>query len=404
MEYGWAGPPYNPIHIANLLDARVEPSFDIADARTIMRDGRSIIEFNPSQVRERVRFSIAHEVAHLLFKDVHDEPRHRGGTRANDDWQLEMLCNLAAAEFVMPIGSLALDEGLWSIEQMMVDRRRYDVSAEAYMIRIAKAYRRPIGVFCASFHDSTYRVNYFVPSSFARSLHIEGTEIPDMSAAYNCTAIGYTDRGKEGWISGVPLSVEYVGIPAYPGASRPRVIGLVRFEEEEQGRVPIRYVHGNVLEPRGTGLKVVCQLVNDVARRWGGGIARQAAKRHPAAQEEFTKWIMALEHSERLGKVHFSTRRRNTVIASIVGQSGVGKSSVPRVQYRAIQAGLAEIASFASANAASVHLPRIGTGSAGGNWQTIQGMIEEQFIESGLPVSIYTPPPRRNAPEQATLF
>src|SRR5450432_4253917 len=51
-------------------------------------------------------------------------------------WQLEMLCNLAAAEFVMPLGSLPPSEGLPKIEQS--DRRKFDVSAEAFLIRVVK--------------------------------------------------------------------------------------------------------------------------------------------------------------------------------------------------------------------------------------------------------------------------
>ena len=35
IEAGWEGPPYNPIEIAKLMGITVEPSYDIADARTI---------------------------------------------------------------------------------------------------------------------------------------------------------------------------------------------------------------------------------------------------------------------------------------------------------------------------------------------------------------------------------
>ena len=405
METGWTGPPYNPLEIATLLGARVRPTFDIADARTTVSNGSPVIEFNPSRPRERVRFSIAHEIAHLLFPDVHDEPRHRGGTgRRGDEWQLEMLCNMAAAEFVMPIGSLAIEDGADSIEEMMIDRRQYDVSVEAYMIRVAKAYHEPIGVFCASIRGDAYRVNYFVPSPVAPSPRIEGAEIPRASVAYQCTAIGYTAKAREDWIVDAPVQVEYVGIAPYPSMPHPRLMGLVRFTHAEEGRTPIHHLHGNVLEPRGAGLKVVCQLVNNVAKRWGGGIARQAAKRFPAAQREFATWIADINYGERLGKVHFSTEVSRTVIASIVGQRGFGKSKEPRVEYRAIQAGLKQVAAFALSKSASVHLPRIGTGAAGGNWKTIEAMIEEQFVESGLAVNVYTPPPPRMQPEQATLF
>ena len=144
LENGWTGPPYNPIKIAEMLGAKVIANYDIEDARTINVEGKATIEFNPSQPRERVRFSIAHEAAHLLFADALEEVRHRGGTgTAKDEWQLEMLCNLAASEFVMPIGSFASDERVGRIPELMRARARFDVSAEAFMICFAKQLATP---------------------------------------------------------------------------------------------------------------------------------------------------------------------------------------------------------------------------------------------------------------------
>lgn len=407
MEAGWHGPPYNPIDIASLMDVPVEPSFDIADARTLMRQERPVIEFNPSQPRERVRFSIAHEMAHLLFSDVLEETRHRGNVHfSGDNWQLEMLCNLAASEFVMPIGSLQLGKQTPSIEEMMITRRSYDVSAEAFMIRIAKTSNKPIGVFCASPQEHSeegwsYGVDYFIPSPLAPSPKIQGSIVPRDSAAYRCTAIGYTDSGTEKWITGTPLRVEYVGVPAYPGVPMPRAIGLVYFDAARPGHRPIRYVHGDALEPRGEGVKVFCQLVNDRARKWGGGIARQTARKHPVSEYEFANWITEISPGERLGQVHFTSPTKGLFVSSLVAQAGFGPTKKPRIQYRALKTALARVATFASKENASVHMPRIGTGAAGGNWNTIKDMVEEIFTGSGLEVIIYDLPPKR---EQFWLF
>ena len=61
-EKGWQGPPFNPLHIVEMLGVRVEANSSIADARLISSESGPVIEFNPRQPRERVRFSIAHEV------------------------------------------------------------------------------------------------------------------------------------------------------------------------------------------------------------------------------------------------------------------------------------------------------------------------------------------------------
>ena len=73
FETGWEGPPFNPLYIARMLDVQVEANSSIADARLAEIEDGAKIEFNPQQARERVRFSIAHEVAHLLFPDWNDE-------------------------------------------------------------------------------------------------------------------------------------------------------------------------------------------------------------------------------------------------------------------------------------------------------------------------------------------
>lgn len=407
LQNGWEGPPYNPIKLAEMLGVNVRQAYDVKDARTINIGDAPEIQFNPTQTRERVRFSVAHEVAHLLFPDVLDADRYRGGTRSvSDEWQLEMLCNLAAAEFVIPVVSFGFSEFVPSIEELMVERRKYDVSAEAFLIRLVQTSNIPLAVFCASpFEDGEgswkYRVNYFIPSPLAPLQRLDKQEVPSNSALYGCTAIGYTDAGSEDWLSQEPVRIEYVGVPGYPGSPLPRVLGLVRFGGTHSGLQPIRCVHGSVLRPRGEGAKLVCQLVNDTALKWGGGVARQAAKLFDGVESDFGKWITSIPMKDRLGKVHFSKPLDDVYIASIVGQEGFGRSSTPRIRYRAIEEALGSIRDFALIHKASIHMPHIGTGAAGGNWPVIEEMIERELVREGVPVWIYSPPPKR---EQLELF
>src|SRR5690606_23737670 len=108
FDAGWEGPPFDPFHLADLLRIEAIPKHDVGDARTVPV-GRSgfRIEFNPSRPRERLRYSVAHEIAHTLFPDCAERVRHRASRAeiVGDEWQLEALCNVAAAEFLMPIGS-----------------------------------------------------------------------------------------------------------------------------------------------------------------------------------------------------------------------------------------------------------------------------------------------------------
>jgi Zn-dependent peptidase ImmA (M78 family)/O-acetyl-ADP-ribose deacetylase (regulator of RNase III) len=400
-ENGWEGPPFNPLRIAEMLGVKIEANSGIADARLIATERGPKIEFNPQQPRERVRFSIAHEVAHMLFPDWHERTRNRGRQEAStDEWQLEMLCNLAASEFVLPTGSLPAIAKVPSIEELMRQRREYDVSAEAFLIRLAKISNQPIGVFFASpaVSDESqrrYTINYFTGSPTAPRLHISGMAVPTESVVSSCTAIGYTGRSVENWIIGSPTQVECVGIPAYPGSVYPRVAGLVKFDHAQEDRMPIRVLHGSILEPRNGGHKIICQLVNDKAVSWGGGVARKVADRFPGAEASFKEQILKLPHNERLGTVVFAPANEEITAASLIAQEGYGPSLFPRIRYEALRRCFEAVVERAKQSGASIHMPRLGTGSAGGDWRTIEEMLDDTMVRAGLSVTIYDPPPRR---------
>jgi O-acetyl-ADP-ribose deacetylase (regulator of RNase III) len=408
-DAGWNGPPFNPIGIADLLKIPVEANAEVPDARTMPTKDGLKIQFNPTQARERVRFSIAHEIAHTLFPDVANEVRHRGESNlVSDDWQLEMLCNLAAAEFVMPVGSLPARDQLPSIEELMAERRKFDVSAEAFLIRVTKITDEPVIMFCASpVSDETglkfYRVDYTVSTKSAPVFRISGRKVPTASVVHSCTAIGYTDQRQEKWFSDNDLIVECVGIPGYPGSRYPRVAGLIRFDESAARRETIKYVHGDVLDPRGSGTRVICQLVNDQARTWGGGVAKSAAKKFPDAQKEFAAWLMSIPRPRRLGEVLFSDANDSVVIASLVGQEGYGPSPSARIRYAALERCFERVVEFASQRDAQVHMPRIGAGQSGGSWDTVEEIVRDTLVAGGIQVTIYDLPPKR-MPGIAGLF
>ena len=400
-ETGWEGPPFNPLRLAEMLKVQVEANSSVADARLISTDTGPKIEFNPQQPRERVRFTIAHEIAHLLFSDWSDQIRNRAARgEAADNWQLELLCNLAAAEFVLPIGSLPAAEKIPPIEELMRNRRDYDVSAEAFLIRLAKISTQPIGIFVASPFNAggderRYRIDYFVSSPTAEDIRISGNIVPDESVVRTCTAIGHTDRAMENWVNGSQTQIECVGLPPYPGSRYPRVAGLVRFDHANEDRRPIRIVHGDVLKPLGGGPKVICQLVNDKATKWGGGIARKMARRFPEAEERFTETFIGLPHSARLGQVIFCSVEDNITIASLIAQEGFGQSLFPRIRYSALVDCLKKVTQHAKETAASIHMPKIGTGAAGGDWSTIEEMLDDAMVREDLTVTVYEIPPKR---------
>ncbi|MGO9135500.1 MAG: hypothetical protein ACLP8A_15835 [Methylovirgula sp.] len=282
----------------------------------------------------------------------------------------------------------------------MVDRRKFDVSTEAFLIRVVKTTAEPVLMFCASaIQDEgappAYRVDYSVASKSAPALLAASANIPQDSIVHSCTAIGQTSHASETWISGDNLLVECVGIPAFAGATYPRVAGIVRFHAQDAEIDTFNFRHGNVLDPVGTGPKIICQLVNDQARVWGGGVARATAQKYPVAQTQFSQWIVEIPKRERLGRVHFAGVGKEIYIASLIAQEGYGVSSTPRIRYAPLENCFRAIASFALEHHAAVHLPRIGAGGSGGAWDTVEEIIRDTLIANGVRVTVYDLPPKR---------
>ncbi len=91
-----------------------------------------------------------------------------------------------------------------------------------------------------------------------------------------------------------------------------------------------------------------------------------------------------------LGAVQFVPVRADVTVANLIGQHGIRKGSKgPPVRYDAIAAGLAKVGDHALATAASVHMPRIGCGLAGGNWEHVEPLVEQHLSARGVAVTVY---------------
>ena len=64
------------------------------------------------------------------------------------------------------------------------------------------------------------------------------------------------------------------------------------------------------------------------------------------------------------------------------------------MRYDAIRSGLARVRDFAREHGASVHMPRIGAGFAGGDWTVIERVITEELTDQGVAVTVYDLPAR----------
>ena len=64
-------------------------------------------------------------------------------------------------------------------------------------------------------------------------------------------------------------------------------------------------------------------------------------------------------------------------------------NGIPPIRYEAIRQGLAKVAAFATQHEASVHMPRIGCGLAGGKWEELEPIILDELCAKGVGVTVY---------------
>ncbi|MER6136908.1 macro domain-containing protein [Streptomyces sp. NPDC001815] len=152
----------------------------------------------------------------------------------------------------------------------------------------------------------------------------------------------------------------------------------------------ITYVRGDATVPLGRGVKLIAHVCNDIGG-WGKGFVLALSNRWPEPEAAYRRW-----HRERagndfgLGATQFVEVGRYVWVANMIGQRGTrtGSKGVP-VRYEAIDAALVPLAEKAVEVGASVHMPRIGCGLAGGKWSRVEPLITERLLKKGIAVTVY---------------
>lgn len=402
LEQGWDGPPYDPFELADLLGVDVVARQNVDDARLVSADpeNKPRIEFNPNRRPDRTRFSIAHELGHLLFSDHGQQVRYRDEAHhaeRRDDWQLEVLCNVAAAEFLMPVGAFPPAQASdLSLPHLLDLRAIFRVSTEALLRRVVKLTSEPVSVIAAARSDDTedFRIDYVVRSRATQSGFLMTNSLPADSVLSECNAVGFSADRTEHWGDDMVFA-QVVAIPPYPGYRFPRVVGLVQSADDTIAPMDgIHYLRGNATRPTGSGPKIIAHVVNDRARSWGPqGFAAALREAFPEITTAYSEWAHDRQHLQ-LGDVHIAPAGTNRWIASLVAQSGYGERAdkQPRLRLMALERCLAQLARAAAELNATVHMPPIGTGQAGMPWPFVRDLILEELVDQGISVTVYVLP------------
>ena len=152
---------------------------------------------------------------------------------------------------------------------------------------------------------------------------------------------------------------------------------------------PIKYLKGDATAPNEPGPKIIAHVCNDVGA-WGRGFVLALSARWPEPEADYRKWHRELDGKLVLGSVQYVQVAPGILVANMIGQSGIAPvDGVPPVRYSAIGGCLSGVAAIAIEHGASVHMPRIGCGLAGGTWDRIEPLIEQQLAAEDVRVFIY---------------
>ncbi len=160
----------------------------------------------------------------------------------------------------------------------------------------------------------------------------------------------------------------------------------------------INYVKGDATSPKGEGRRIIIHCCNNLGY-WNAGFVKAVSKRWSAPERAYRQW--ATGHDKRLpfvlGNVQFVKVDTDLCVANIIGQSGIARGGFtypPPIRYEAIRKALQRVCEVALTYNASVHMPRMGAGHAGGNWELIAEIVEAELSSKGVSVTVYDLPRR----------
>ena len=152
----------------------------------------------------------------------------------------------------------------------------------------------------------------------------------------------------------------------------------------------ITYLKGDATVPQAKGTKIIVHICNNIGG-WGKGFVLAISKRWSEPEKSYREWHRNRAKNDfELGSIQVIQVADYIYVGNMIAQQGIktGSNGVP-IGYEAVRECLEKIAKEAQLLSASIHMPRIGCGLAGGKWEKIEPIIQETLIQKELDVYVY---------------
>ncbi|EGP2702007.1 macro domain-containing protein [Listeria monocytogenes] len=150
----------------------------------------------------------------------------------------------------------------------------------------------------------------------------------------------------------------------------------------------ITCLKGDATNPMAKGNKIIAHICIDVGG-WGKGFVLAISRKWKEPEKAYRKWYKD-KNDFKLGEVQLIPVTDYISICNMIGQKGTktGSKGAP-IRYEAVESCLEKLSEIAKEQQASIHMPRIGCGLAGGKWEIIEPIIRKTLIANDIEVYIY---------------
>lgn len=152
------------------------------------------------------------------------------------------------------------------------------------------------------------------------------------------------------------------------------------------------YIIGNALKPvkKPAAILHVC---NDIGG-WGAGFVVAISQIDKRPEQAYRRWFAegrsaGYPEPFTLGNIQSVPIKDGITIVNMIGQHGTApQNGIPPIRYEALESCLSKVYSKIKTGG-TVHMPRIGAGLAGGDWEKIEGIIKKNMT---VDTFVYTLP------------
>ena len=170
----------------------------------------------------------------------------------------------------------------------------------------------------------------------------------------------------------------------------------VPYISDESGK-ELKYTIGDATNPQSldSDIMIIPHVCNN-KNRWGAGFVLALSKKWEEPEEAYHKFFRLYSKDRpALGENTLVQVEVNTFVLNMIAQDGTGYAGEPRrpLRYKdlakCMSKGAQELKRIFSDKKVSFHCPQFGAGLAGGDWNFIETLIKEIWVDSGFDTTVY---------------